>query len=215
MIQRVYENVSASEGIADVVVATDDQRIHDAVTAFGGEAVMTAAENRSGTDRAAEAAGVMGLGPDDIVVNIQGDQPLLDPRCIDELIEPFSTMQKLKMSTLAFKIVNEREIDDPKDVKVTYDTRGYALYFSRSPIPYGRDPETRFDTYKHLGLYAYRKSFLDTFTGLPVGKLEEIEKLEQLRAIEYGHPILVVITKYDSPEVDLPIDVERVERILS
>lgn len=214
MIQRVYENVKASKGITDIVVATDDRRIADAVMAFGGNAVITSAENRSGTDRAAEAANRLGIGPDDIVVNVQGDQPLLDPRCIDELIAPFLTTPDLEMSTLAFRIVNEREIHDPKDVKVTFDHQGYALYFSRSTIPYGRDTDTIFDTYKHLGFYAYKKSFLDIFTGLPEGKLEDIEKLEQLRAIEFGHRIRVVTTEYDSPEVDLPIDIERIEKVL-
>jgi len=214
MIQRVYENVRASESITDAVVATDDQRIYDAVLAFDGTAVMTSDKNRSGTDRAAEAADIMGLSLDDIVVNVQGDQPLLDPRCLDELIHPFSVISDLEMSTLAFRIVNEREITDPKDVKVTFDKQGYALYFSRSPIPHGRDPETVFDTYKHLGFYAYRKSFLDTFARLPMGILEDIEKLEQLRAIENGHPIFVVVTEYDSPEVDLPMDIERIEAAL-
>jgi 3-deoxy-manno-octulosonate cytidylyltransferase (CMP-KDO synthetase) len=214
MIQHVYESVKASEGITDAVVATDDDRIAEAVRTFGGKAVITSTENRSGTDRAAEAADHLGIGPDGIVVNVQGDQPLLDPRCIDEMIAPFQDTPGLEMSTLAFKIVNEREIHDPKDVKVTFDRQGYALYFSRSPIPHGRDADTVFDTYKHLGFYAYRKSFLDVFTALPEGELEDIEKLEQLRAIEFGHRILVVITEYDSPEVDLPIDIDRIERII-
>jgi len=214
MIQRVYENVKASAGITDMVVATDDQRIWDAVHGFGGNAVITSAESRSGTDRAAEAADMLRLNPDDIVANVQGDQPLLDPRCIDELIDPFSTIPDLDMSTLAYRIVDAREISDPKDVKVTFDHQGYALYFSRSPIPHGREPDAVFDTYKHLGFYAYRKSFLDTFAALPEGELENIEKLEQLRAIEFGHRILVVVTEYDSPEVDLPIDIERIETAL-
>lgn len=214
MIQRVYENVNASESITDLAVATDDQRICDAVLAFGGNAVITSEENRSGSDRVAEAADKMRLSPNDIVVNVQGDQPLLDPRCIDELIHPFYEISGLEMSTLAFKIVNEREIADPKDVKVTFDNRGFALYFSRSPIPHGRDPETAFNTYKHLGFYAYRKSFLDTFTQLPMGQLEVVEKLEQLRAIENGYRILVIITEYDSPEVDLPVDIERIEEAI-
>jgi 3-deoxy-manno-octulosonate cytidylyltransferase (CMP-KDO synthetase) len=175
---------------------------------------MTGMENRSGTDRIAEASEKMRLTPEDIVVNVQGDQPLLDPRCIDALVAPFSTLPDLDMSTLAFKIVNEREITDPKDVKVTFDHQGYALYFSRSPIPFARDAATSHDTYKHLGFYAYKKRFLDTFRHLPEGKLEEIEKLEQLRALEYGYRILVVVTPYDSPEVDLPEDIPRIERIL-
>lgn len=215
MIRRVYENVSRAECVTDVVVATDDQRIRVAVNEFGGNAVMTSEENRSGTDRVADAAAQMGLELDDIIVNVQGDQPLLDPRCIDELIAPFSSNPDLEMSTLAFKIVDKGEITNPKDVKVTFDNRGYALYFSRSPIPCGRDSSISFDTYKHLGFYAYKRRFLDTFGSLPEGRLEAIEKLEQLRAIEYCHKILVVITEYDSPEVDLPEDIAKIEIILA
>ena len=215
MIQRVYENVRRADCVTDVAVATDDERICRAVHAFGGRAVMTSEENRSGTDRAAEAAEKMGLDLNDIVINVQGDQPLLDPRCVDGLIAPLLANPGIAMSTLAFKIVDRGEITNPKDVKVTFDSSGYALYFSRSPIPYGRDSAVGFDTYKHLGLYAYRMHFLKTFAGLPEGRLEAIEKLEQLRAIEYGHRILVVITEYDSPEVDLPGDIARIERILA
>ena len=116
------------------------------------------------------------------------------------------------MSTLAFKIVKKSEITNPKDCKVTFDNRGYALYFSRSPIPCARDADTIFNTYKHLGIYAYTRRFLETFRKLPEGKLEKIEKLEQLRAIEYGHQIRVVITEYDSPEVDYPEDIFRIEK---
>ncbi len=115
------------------------------------------------------------------------------------------------MSTLAFKIVKKSEITHPKDCKVTFDSRGYALYFSRSPIPCARDADTIFDTYKHLGVYAYTKRFLEKFRSLPEGKLEAIEKLEQLRAIEYGYQIKVVVTAYDSPEVDLPEDIPQIE----
>ena len=214
MIRRVYENVRQSQKVTDVVVATDDPRIYHVVLDFGGKAVMTSLENRSGTDRVAEAANKMSLAPNDIIVNVQGDQPLLDPRCIDELVAPFFSAPNLSMATLAFKIINMDEITNPKDVKVTFDHQGYALYFSRSPIPFGRDASTRFETYKHLGFYAYKKQFLDTFSRLPEGKLERVEKLEQLRAIEYGYRILVIITPYDSPEVDLPEDIMRIEGIL-
>jgi 3-deoxy-manno-octulosonate cytidylyltransferase (CMP-KDO synthetase) len=119
------------------------------------------------------------------------------------------------MSTLAFKIINKDEITNPKHVKVTFDDKGFALYFSRSPIPFCRDSSTGYDIYKHLGIYAYSKQFLEVFRKLPDGKLEVIEKLEQLRAIEHGHKIMVVVTPYDSPEVDLPDDIERIEKILS
>jgi len=214
MIRRVYENVQQNPSVDDVYVATDDARIYQAIKDFGGKAVMTSIENRSGTDRVAEAANIIGLGSNDIIVNVQGDQPLFDPRCIDELVTPFFSTPNLDMTTLAFKIINDSEITNPKDVKVTFDHQGYALYFSRSPIPFGRDASTRFNTYKHLGFYAYKKSFLDVFGRLPDGKLEKIEKLEQLRVIEYGYRILVILTSYDSPEVDLPEDITRIEGIL-
>ncbi|WP_373501228.1 3-deoxy-manno-octulosonate cytidylyltransferase [Desulfococcus sp.] len=219
MIQRVYEAALGAKQVTDVVVATDDPRIADAVAGFGGRAIMTAADNRSGTDRVADAAARMGLSPDDIVINVQGDQPLLDPRCIEQVAAPLFSARKtggdeIGMTTLAFRIVNPDEITNPKDVKVTFDIRGYALYFSRSPIPFGRDPGTVFDTYKHLGVYAYTRRFLETFRRLPEGRLEAIEKLEQLRALEHGYRIQVVVTPYDSPEVDLPEDIVRIERIL-
>jgi 3-deoxy-manno-octulosonate cytidylyltransferase (CMP-KDO synthetase) len=212
MIQQVYERVSLSNVVTDITVATDDQRIFDVVCGFGGNAVMTGKENRSGTDRVAEAAEKMGLDLDDIVVNIQGDQPKVHPQHLQDVVNPFKIEPGTEMSTLAFKIVKKGEITNPKDCKVTFDSRGYALYFSRSPIPRARDANTIFDTYKHLGIYAYTKRFLETFRNLPEGRLEAIEKLEQLRAIEYGYQIKVVITEYDSPEVDLPEDIPRIEK---
>jgi len=212
MIQQVYERVNLSNIATDVVVATDDQRIFDAVIGFGGNAVMTSQENRSGTDRVAEAAEKMGLDLDDIVINIQGDQPKVHSQHLQDVVRPFKTEPDIEMSTLAFKIVKKGEITNPKDCKVTFDNSGYALYFSRSPIPCARNADTIFDTYKHLGIYAYRRRFLEIFRNLPEGKLEKIEKLEQLRAIEYGYKIRVVITEYDSPEVDHPEDILRIEK---
>jgi len=214
MIQRVFERAMQAGKVTEVVVATDDLRIVDAVENFGGRAVMTSEANRSGTDRVAEAAEKIGLGPDDIVINIQGDQPLINPKCLDDVVEPFFTDSGLEMSTLAFAIIRQEEITNPKDVKVTFDNNGYALYFSRSPIPFDRDGNSCFDTYKHLGVYAYTKYFLEKFRSLPEGRLEKIEKLEQLRAMEYGHRIKVVVTAYDSPEVDIPEDIERIEELL-
>ena len=211
MIQRVYEQAKKSAAVTKVVVATDDERIYKAVKDFGGLAVMTSEACRSGTDRVAETAEILGLSPDDLVVNIQGDQPVFNPLTIDELISPFGPDPDLLMSTRAFKIVDEREITDPKDVKVTFDTKGFALYFSRAQIPFPRDPETKADFYKHLGFYAYKKKFLDTLVTLPTSACEHIEKLEQLRVLEYGYRIKVVITPYDSPEIDLPVDLKRIE----
>ncbi len=223
MIQMVYERASQAECITDIAVATDDERILNAVKRFGGNAIMTSDRNRSGSDRVADAAEKMGLNPDDIIVNVQGDQPIINPRCLDEVTAPLvkesslnsQAVPECQMTTLAFKIVNKDEITNPKDVKVTFDNNGFALYFSRSAIPYGRDPGICFDTYKHLGVYAYTRNFLEMFRNLPDGRLESIEKLEQLRALEYGYKIKVVITEYDSPEVDIPEDIVRIERILT
>jgi 3-deoxy-manno-octulosonate cytidylyltransferase (CMP-KDO synthetase) len=150
-----------------------------------------------------------------VVVNIQGDQPMVDPRCLDALVKPFQEDPAVQMSTLAFAIVDPREISDPKDVKVVFDTRGDALYFSRAAIPHGRDASQGYDIYKHLGVYAYTREFLERFRSLPPGRLEEIEKLEQLRAMEHGHRIRVVVTPYDSPEVDLPVDIQRIREKMS
>lgn len=215
MIQHTYSRAASATQVNDVFVATDDLRIADAVGNFGGKTIMTGDRNRSGTDRAAEAADKLGLAPEDIVINVQGDQPMLDPRCLDQVIIPFFNEPFIEMTTLAFKIVNPREITDPKDVKVTFDQQGFALYFSRSPIPFGRESSDVFDTYKHLGIYAYTRKFLDIFKNMPTGRLENIEKLEQLRAMEYGHKIRVVLTEYDSPEVDIPEDIERIGKLMS
>lgn len=211
MIQRVYEQTRKSDVVSKTVVATDDQRIFNAVEAFGGHAVMTSEACRSGTDRVAQTADILKLGPDDIVINIQGDQPVFHPGIIDELISPFSDDPGLVMSTLAFKIQDKREITDPKDVKVVFDNHGFALYFSRAQIPFPRDGETTADYYKHLGFYAYKKGFLDTLISLPTGMCEHVEKLEQLRVLEYGFRIKVVVTAHDSPEIDLPEDIKRIE----
>ena len=214
MIQHVYERSRKASKVDDVLVATDDQRIVDAVQAFGGKAVMTSDKNRSGTDRIAEAAEQIGLAGDDIVINVQGDQPLMDPRCLDQMVAPFFQEPNLEMSTLAFKIVREKEITDPKDVKVTFDNSGYALYFSRASIPLARDAGTRHDTFKHLGFYAYTRNFLEIYRKLDEGTLEAVEKLEQLRVLEHGYRIKVVVTPYDSPEVDLPEDIPRIEKLM-
>lgn len=214
MIQHVYEATSRAAHIDQVVVATDDDRIFSAVEGFGGRAVMTSQDHRSGTDRVAEAAQKLGLALEDVVINVQGDQPLMDPFCLDEVMSPLLADPELGMSTLAFRIVNPDEYTNPKDVKVVMDDQGDALYFSRASIPFGRDAGERFDSYKHLGVYAYRRRFLEVFRKLPTGRLEAIEKLEQLRALEYGHRVRVVVTDCDSPEVDLPTDIPRIEKLL-
>lgn len=214
MIQRVYEQAVKSETVSEAYVATDDKRIFEAVEAFGGRAVMTSDRCRSGTDRVAETAQLLNLKPEEIVINIQGDQPIFNPDSLDDMIAPFKTRPDLLMSTLAFKIEDKREITDPKDVKVTFDSSGFALYFSRAQIPFPRDNDQDVDYYKHLGFYAYKKKFLDELVQLPTGRCENIEKLEQLRVLEFGHRIMVVITQHDSPEIDLPEDIARIEKKL-
>ncbi len=210
MIQWVCQRAMQAKCVDSVHVATDDHRIRDTVDGFGGDVIMTSSECRSGTDRVAEAAEQLDLDMGDVVVNIQGDQPLVDPRCFDAVVRPFHIDPVVKMSTLAFAIEDEREITDPKDVKVTFDNNGDALYFSRATIPHGRDGSQGYETYKHLGVYAYTREFLECFRSLEPGRLEGIEKLEQLRAMEHGHRIRVVVTPYDSPEVDLPVDIQRI-----
>jgi len=214
MIQHVYERVMRSSLVSYASVATDDERIFRAVKAFGGNAVMTAAEHRSGTDRIAEAVSGLGLGESDIVVNVQGDQPLFESVQIEEVARPLMKDERENFSTLVYRIRRDEEITHPNAVKVVFDRNGYALYFSRATIPYVRDAGRRAAYYKHHGIYAYRKSFLNTFSGLEVGELERLEALEQLRALEHGYRIRVVETQFDSVEVDTPEELERVSRII-
>ena len=215
MIQHVYERVARAKAVPYVAVATDDVRILNAVKNFGGNAVMTAKTHRSGTDRISEAVTTLHLSADAIVVNIQGDQPIFEPVQVDEVIEPLLTDQSIQMSTLIYKIILDAEITHPHAVKVVLDHQNFALYFSRATIPYVRDKNLKADYYKHHGIYAYRRDFLDTFTKLPEGKLEKLEALEQLRALEYGYKIKCVITPHDSVEVDNEQELERVRRILT
>ncbi|SDT84204.1 3-deoxy-manno-octulosonate cytidylyltransferase [Desulfobacula phenolica] len=212
MIQRVYEQAVKAKNIERVIIATDDDRILKVVEGFGGEAVMTSSNLRSGTDRVAETANLLNLGPDEIIVNIQGDQPLFNSECLDQLVEPFQTDPELTMSTLAVQIKENKDASDPGNVKVIFDKNGFALYFSRSEIPHARDKSTEVDIYKHLGFYAYKKSFIDTISALPDSTLESIEKLEQLRVLEYGYKIKVIITEHDSPSVDRPEDIPPIEK---
>ncbi|NVL90988.1 MAG: 3-deoxy-manno-octulosonate cytidylyltransferase [Desulfobacterales bacterium] len=214
MIQWVYEKAKQANILTDVVVATDDDRIYGCVEGFDGRALMTAATHRSGSDRAAEAAEMLGLKDEDIVINIQGDQPAFDQRCLSEVVSPLMDNPELVMTTLIYKITDPAELEDPNHVKCVFDKEKFALYFSRSNIPFDRDGSASFDIFKHLGIYAYRKHFLERFASLPQGSLEAIEKLEHLRAMEHGYRIKVVETRYDSKEVDTPSDVEKVEIIL-
>ncbi len=212
MIQHVVERARAVSMLSKVVVATDDQRIADCVTGFGGDFVMTRTDHVSGSDRLAEAAQLLDISEHDVVVNIQGDQPFFPPAVVEQVAQPLLEDHALPMSTLIYKIIRPEEIGDPNHVKTVFDKDMNALYFSRSPIPFQRNPAAPQPTYyKHLGFYAYRKGFLLSFVALPEGEWEHFEKLEQLRALEYGYRVRVSITEYDSIEVDTPEDLVRVE----
>jgi 3-deoxy-manno-octulosonate cytidylyltransferase (CMP-KDO synthetase) len=215
MIEHVYLRAMSCPEISDVVVATDDKRILQCVQDFDGKAVLTEKKHPTGTDRIAEASAKMNLDRADLVVNIQGDQPLFNPSAISQLILPLKEDPHIPMSTLKYRITNESEIENPNHVKVVTDGEGFALFFSRSPIPFFRDARSARVYYKHLGFYAYRKDFLEKFNALPMGELESSEKLEQLRVLEHGFKIKVVETPFDSVEVDTPEDIKRVEEIMA
>jgi len=212
MIQRVYERARRSPSLDRLVVATDDDRIFDRVQSFGGEALKTSPAHPSGTDRVAEAAQVLGAEEPDVIVNIQGDQPLFEPGMIDEVVGPFRGDRDLKMGALVHPIRKPEELANPSVVKVVCDRKGFALYFSRSPMPYVISNSSMPRYYKHIGPYAYRMGFLLKFTQLERGDLERSESLEQLRALEHGYKIRVVETKFDSQEVDTPEDLEKVRK---
>ncbi len=214
MIQHVCERALQAAGVSSAIVATDDERIFRAVEGFGGRAVMTSTTLRSGTDRIAEAVEMINLADDAIVVNIQGDQPLFDPAQIEEVVAPLLADASIPMSTLIYRIVRDEEIVHPNAVKVVCDHNGFALYFSRATIPFVRDKGKKAEYFKHHGIYAYRRSFLRVFAALPDGVLEDLESLEQLRALEYGYRIKVVVTDHDSVEVDTPEELARAGRII-
>ncbi|MBW2090883.1 MAG: 3-deoxy-manno-octulosonate cytidylyltransferase [Deltaproteobacteria bacterium] len=213
MIQHVYERAKTVASVDQVVVATDDERIRSVVEGFKGEAVMTRTDHATGTDRLAEAIEILDAGPEDIVVNIQGDQPAFHPRLITEVIQPLKNDPSLTMTTPAVPLTNVSEASDPNIVKVVFDQNHRALYFSRAPIPWPRDGEET-NYFRHIGVYGYRVEFLCRFVSLPQGRLEVLERLEQLRALEHGYPIKVIITDLVSPDVDVPSDIARVEEFL-
>jgi 3-deoxy-manno-octulosonate cytidylyltransferase (CMP-KDO synthetase) len=216
MIERVWERTRRAKKVSRVIIATDDQRIIQAATAFGGEAVLTRPDHRSGTERVAEVAATMSGAENEIFVNVQGDEPLIEPEAIDTLIEAIESEEGVLVATLMVPIAKPADIMDPNVVKVVLDFDGNALYFSRAPIPWVRDRNAPVHAQhmKHLGLYAFRRSALLDFPTLPLGDLERIEQLEQLRWMENGYKIRIAETTYDSVSVDVPEDVERVERIL-
>lgn len=214
MIQHVWERCRAAASLDRIILATDDRRIETAARSFGAEAVMTDPAHASGTDRIAEAARAIDC---DVVVNIQGDEPMLDPLMIDEVVEPFRNEPGTQFATLGQLIDDEAELDDPNVVKVVRDQRGNALYFSRSLIPYARVAgEKEAHPLKHIGLYGYTKKCLQRFAALDPTPLEKTERLEQLRALENGIPIRVVVTESRSRgiAVDTPEDLESARRLM-
>jgi 3-deoxy-manno-octulosonate cytidylyltransferase (CMP-KDO synthetase) len=207
MLEHVWERVSRSRYIDSVVIATDDRRIQEAARRFGADVRMTREDHLSGTDRVAEVAYESTA---EIVVNIQGDEPLIDPEAIDAALLPLVHEPAISMSTLKKRIEDPGEIFNPNVVKVVTDRFQNAIYFSRAPIPFDREKDTHKVYFKHIGLYVYRRDFLLRYSDLPVGPLEEAERLEQLRALENGFKIRVVETEYESLGVDTPEDLARV-----
>jgi len=213
MIEHVYRRVAASKTLSDVIVATDDLRIATRVNEFGGKVRLTKATHETGTDRLAEVAASLDC---DIVVNVQGDEPLIDPRAVDELVAPFASDPSLQMTTLFRRIHESAELNNPNITKVVLDRGGFAIYFSRAPIPYVRDPRGGWPPlYRHIGLYAYRRSALMVLASLEPTPLERAEALEQLRALEHGIRIKAVETNHESFEVNTPEDLEQVRRLMA
>jgi 3-deoxy-manno-octulosonate cytidylyltransferase (CMP-KDO synthetase) len=213
MIQRVYERAKLAGRVDQVIVATDDARIVKAVEEFGGEARMTRSDHRTGTERVAEvAAHVEG----DVFVNVQGDEPLLDPAAVDTAVGALLEEPTAAISTVATPIKTPADIMDPNVVKVVLDFDGNALYFSRAPVPWVRDTASKMVArhLKHLGLYVFQREALLEYPTLPQGELERIEQLEQLRWMENGWKIRVAEVEHDAVSVDVPEDVVRVEKLL-
>lgn len=230
IIQHVYERAKSAKLIDEVFVATDDLRIFHFIKSFGGQAIMTSSTHPSGTDRIAEAVDILikegyNLTNDSIIINLQGDEPLIKALMIEQLImlmhECFQSYRNFHfIGTLAKKIEDYKDFQNPNIVKVVFDKNGYALYFSRSPIPFDRDKFLKgFSNndfmYKHIGIYGYTVSILKEFVRFPKSRLEEIESLEQLRALENGIKIKVGLTEYDSFGIDTPEDLEVAEKCLN
>ena len=210
MVVRVLERVKSCALLSEVYVATDSRLIYEAVLEQSGNAIMTYENHSSGSDRIAEAARRLKLASQDIIVNVQGDQPLVESEMIQQVIDPLIEDESIPMSTLIYKIIRDEEINHPNAVKTVFDSDGFAIYFSRATIPFCRNAGEKQAYFKHHGIYAYRNDFLQKFNRLPVGRFERSERLEQLRALEHGFRIKVVITEMDSVEVDTPEDLERV-----
>lgn len=213
MIQRVYEQCKKATSLADVIVATDDERIAEHVLGFGGKVEMTSDSHQSGTDRCAEVVSRY-AGSCDAVINIQGDEPFINPAQIDALAAAFHH-QTTELASMKKKLTKEADVQNPNVVKVITNHSGDAIYFSRSPIPYRRNPEASIVYYKHIGIYGYRKDVLLNITQLPVGKLEAAENLEQLRWIEKGYKISLIETDVENIAIDSPEDVKKALLFLS
>jgi 3-deoxy-manno-octulosonate cytidylyltransferase (CMP-KDO synthetase) len=214
MIQHVYERARRAHRLAQTLIATDDERVLQAVLAFQGDARMTRSDHRTGTERVAEIAVQTEA---DIFVNIQGDEPLIEPAAIDAAVEALLEDSAIQVATLAVAIRNPGDIMDPNVVKVVSDFQGDALYFSRAPIPWIRDESGKVASqhFKHLGLYAFRRDILLEFPTLPPGQCEKLEQLEQLRLLENGYRIRVLESSHDSIGVDVPADLARIEQLLA
>jgi len=210
MIEHVYRRAAEASSVVRVIVATDDARIRSAVERFGGECVMTSASHQSGTDRLAEVAASLS---EDIIVNVQGDEPLLEPGMIDAAVAPFAANPGLMMSTLRKRITDPDELRNPNVTKLVVDRDGFALYFSRAPIPFTRPGQPEAPAWRHIGMYVYRRACLLQLSRLPQTALERAEALEQLRALEHGIRIQAIETTCDTIGVDTPEDLERVRRI--
>jgi 3-deoxy-manno-octulosonate cytidylyltransferase (CMP-KDO synthetase) len=213
MIEHVCRRAAEARGVDAVVVATDDQRVAAAVDRFGGVARMTSARHKTGTDRVAEVAAALSCS---IVVNVQGDEPFVEPTAITQMIDALTADPQLEMATLRTPIRNDADYTNPHVVKVVVDAKDNALYFSRAAIPFQRDVESGFSgvAYKHLGLYAYRREFLLRLAALPKTPLERAESLEQLRVLEHGYRLRAVETDHDSIGVDTPEDLDHVRNSL-
>lgn len=214
LIQHVWERAKQSKILEDLIVATDSEEVISAVKKFGARAIFTSKDQPSGTDRIAEVVNSIDT---DVVINIQGDEPLVHHTMIDELATALLEDVSIPMATIVKKITDEKEILDPNIVKAVIDKNGFVLYFSRSPIPYLRrdsDIDIKKCYYKHIGIYGYTKDFLFTYTNLPKSKLEKMEKLEQLRVLENGFKIKSVETGFDTIGVDTPEDLKKVEEYL-
>ena len=210
MIQHVYTKACQAKLPEEVIVATDDQKVADVVKSFGGEVIMTSSTHTSGTDRLAEVA--LNYPDVDVIVNVQGDEPMITPQVIDALAEAFIKDEKLTMATLK-TLMDPEEYDNPNVVKVVTDLHDYALYFSRSLLPYPRKKTEDFKAYKHIGIYAYRRDFLLQYAALEPTCLEQIESLEQLRVLENGFKIKVLNTDFHGIGIDTQEDLEAVNKI--